>query len=41
MSRTQFSLRTMLAAVAAVGIGAALWTAKPSRLLVRPPEPKA
>ena len=26
----QFSLRTLLAAVAAVGIGAALWTAEPS-----------
>jgi hypothetical protein len=30
MSRTQFSLRTLLAAVAAVGIGTALWTAEPS-----------
>lgn len=30
MSRTQFSLRTLLAAVAAVGIGAALWTTEPS-----------
>ena len=30
MSRTQFSLRTLLAAVAVVGIGAALWVAEPS-----------
>lgn len=30
MSRFQFSLRTMLAAVAVVGIGAALWVAEPS-----------
>lgn len=30
MGRFQFSLRTMLAAVAAMGIGAALWVAEPS-----------
>lgn len=30
MSRTQFSLRTLIAAVAVVGIGAALWVAEPS-----------
>ena len=30
MSRFQFSLRTLLAAVALVGIGAALWVAEPS-----------
>ena len=30
MSRTQFSLRTLFAAVAVVGIGAALWVAEPS-----------
>jgi hypothetical protein len=30
MGRFQFSLRMMLAAVAVVGIGAALWTAEPS-----------
>lgn len=30
MSHTQFTLRTLLAAVAAVGIGAALWVAEPS-----------
>lgn len=30
MGRMQFSLRILLAAVAVVGIGAALWTAQPS-----------
>ena len=30
MSRFQFSIRTLLAAVATVGIGAALWVAEPS-----------
>jgi len=30
MARTQFSLRTLFAAVAVVGIGAALWIAEPS-----------
>ena len=30
MGGMQFSLRTLLAAIAVVGIGAALWTAKPS-----------
>ena len=30
MARTQFSLRTLLAAVAAAGIAAALWVAEPS-----------
>lgn len=30
MKGYQFSLRTLLAAIAAIGIGAALWTAKPS-----------
>lgn len=30
MSRIQFSLRTLLAAVAVVGIGGALWVAEPS-----------
>lgn len=30
MLRSQFSLRTMLATVAVVGIGAALWVAEPS-----------
>ena len=30
MARTQFSLRTLFAAVAVVGIGAALWVAEPS-----------
>jgi hypothetical protein len=30
MSQTQFSIRTLLAAIAAVGIGAALWVAEPS-----------
>jgi hypothetical protein len=29
MSQMQFSIRTLLAAIAAVGIGAALWTAEP------------
>jgi hypothetical protein len=30
MSRTQFSLRSLLAAIGAVGVGAALWMAEPS-----------
>jgi hypothetical protein len=37
----QFSFRMLLAVIAAAGIGAALWTAKPSRLLICPPETKA
>jgi len=40
MGGIQFSLRTLLAAIAAVGIGASLWTAEPSWHVVRKADPK-